>query len=214
MLFGEGVGRGRKRFPRIPRHELAAGEFAALITAGMDHDPDVVAIDDAGEEQILLAAGKVAMRGKLAVAGVPFHDLAVLFRYLVHLWQRHHFIPAYLKAIVACRGILLLCPDCRKEYTPHSDELTALGICELPSRFWTSTGCERCDHTGIKARRYLLEVIPVTAALINRLETSRDGGDVLRFLHEQGHRGIMAQGEELLRQGEISPAEYVSALVI
>lgn len=214
MVFGDGVGRGRKRFPRIPRHELAAGEFAELITAGMDHDPDLVAIYDAGEEQILLAASRVAMRRKLAVAGVPFHDLAVLFRYLGHLWQRHHFIPAYLKGIVACQGILLLCPDCRKEYTPQPDELTALGITKLPASFYTATGCESCDQTGVKARRYLLEVIPVTMELVSRLESARDGGDVLRFLHEQGHRGIMAQGAELLRQGEISPAEYVSALVL
>lgn len=214
MLFGEGVGRGRKRFPRIPRQELAAGEFASLIMTAMDHEPDVVALDDAGEEQLLLAAGKVAMRGRLAVAGVPFHDLALLFRYLAHLWQRHHFIPAYLKGVVACRGILLLCPDCRQEYSPHPDELSALGLTALPSRFWTAAGCQSCDYTGIKGRRYLLEVISVTAALIGRLEATRDGSDVLRFLQEQGHRGIMAQGEELLKRGEISPAEYVSALVL
>jgi type II secretory ATPase GspE/PulE/Tfp pilus assembly ATPase PilB-like protein len=214
MLFGEGVGRGRKRFPRVPRQELAAGEFAALVMAGMDHDPDVIAIDDAGEEQILLAAGKVAMRGRLAAAGVPFHDLAVLFRYLGHLWHRHHFIPAYLKGIVACRGILLLCPDCRQEYVPNPDELAALGLKELPSRFWTSAGCHACDYTGVRSRRYLLEVIPVTAALIARLGASHDGRDVLRFLQDEGHRGIMAQGEELLKRGEISPAEYISSLVL
>ncbi len=214
MLFGDGVGRGRKRFPRIPRQELTAGEVAELISAGLEHDPDVVAIDNAGEEQVLLAAGRVAMRRKLAVAGVPFHDLAVLFRYLRHLWQRHHFIPAYLKGIIACRGVLILCPDCRKEYMPQPDELDALGLSELPARFWTSTGCDSCDHTGIKARRYLLEVIPVTAELIGRLETSGDCGDLVRFLDEQGHRGIIAQCAELLRQGEISPAEYVSALVL
>lgn len=214
MLFGEGIGRGRKRFPRIPRRELVAGEFATLVMAAMDHDPDVIAIADAGEEQILLAAGKVAMRGRLAVAGVPFHDLAVLFRYLAHLWQRHHFIPAYLKGIVACRGILLLCPDCRQEYSPNPDELAALGLKELPSRFWTAAGCQACDYTGIRSRRHLLEVIPVTAALIARLEASHDGRDVLRFLQDEGHRGIIAQGEELLKRGEISPAEYVSALVL
>ena len=38
--------------------------FAALINELMEHEPEVIAIEDVGEEHLLLGAGKAAMRGK------------------------------------------------------------------------------------------------------------------------------------------------------
>ncbi len=214
MLFGAGIGRGRLQFPRIEGKDLPSSDFSSLLATILEHDPDVIAIEDAGDEQLMLGAGKAALRGKLVVAGVPGSDLATLFDYLGHLWRQHHFIPDYLSGIITCRGVLLLCPDCREQYTPSAEEMIAMGLAKLPQEFFKATGCSACGHTGFAARKYLLEVIPLSADILDCLERARDGREMVQFLNDRGLRDVRTMGLALLDSGEISPPEFISSLVL
>lgn len=186
FLIGEGLGHGRQQYPRIPHRGVAAGDFSSLLMAVLEHDPDTVAIDDAGEAQVMLAAGKAALKGKLVVAGISCSDQLSLFRYLSHLCHRHHFVPAQFKGIMVCRRVLLLCPHCRQVCQPTADELAAMDLHEPPAEFFVSGGCPQCDYTGVSGRRYLLEVIPTTAAFFSQLESLRNDREMARYLTEQG----------------------------
>ncbi|NVN99855.1 MAG: pilus assembly protein PilB [Geobacteraceae bacterium] len=214
MLFGEGIGRGRFQFPRIEGKDLSAGDFSSLLSAILDHDPEVIAIEDAGDEHLMLGAGKAALRGKLVVAGVPGSELSTLFDYLGHLWRQHRFIPDYLAGIITCRGVLLLCPACRERYTPSSEEVTAMGLAKLPLEFFNASGCAVCGHSGVAARKYLLEVIPMSADILDCLERACDGREMVQFLNDKGLRDVRAMGITLLESGDISPPEFISALVL
>jgi len=214
MLFGAGIGRGQLQFPRIDGKDLPPVDFSSLLATMLEHDPQVIAIEDAGDEQLMLGAGKAALRGKLVVAGVPGNDLATLFDYLGHLWRQHHFIPDYLQGIITCRGVLLLCPGCREPYNPSAEEMAVMGLVRPPQEFYNSAGCSACGHTGFIARRYLLEVIPLSADILGCLERARDGREMVQFLNDRGLRDVRTMGIALLDSGEISPPEFISALVL
>lgn len=213
-LIGAGLGRGRHVFPRVESAGTCAGELSALLTALLEHEPEVVAIDDAGEGPLLLAAGKAALKGRLAVCGLPWCDLETIFTYLGHLWRRHHFLPDTLKGVVNCRTVQLLCTACRQEYVPSAEELSAMGLINPPPRFYSPTGCPECGHSGHAAKKYLLEVIAVNREILQALERSGDGREVVKFLNSRGLSGARAQGVRLLDSGEISPQEFLSALVL
>jgi type II secretory ATPase GspE/PulE/Tfp pilus assembly ATPase PilB-like protein len=213
-LIGQGIGRGRHHFPRVDGEGVGAAEISPLLAALLEHEPEVVAIEEVGEEHLFIAAGKAALKGRLVVGGLPECDLSTLFSYLGHLWRHHHFVPPYLKGVVNCRAVQLLCPSCRQSYLPSGEELAAMGLVNPPERFYAAGGCTECGQSGFAGRKYLLEVIAVTPDLLQTVERSVDGREVVQFLNSRGLTGVRARGVALLDAGEISPHEFISALVL
>jgi type II secretory ATPase GspE/PulE/Tfp pilus assembly ATPase PilB-like protein len=213
LLLGEGLGRGDKRFPRFP---LRSGQTDPhnLIMATLDHNPDILIIEDATDGQTFMAASKAAMHGKLVVAGVAYPDTASVFEHLRYFLQRDYFIPPYLKGIVVGKGVMTLCPDCRESYVPTSEELAQLRLPTQVSCLYRASGCPACEQTGYRGKRYLLDAIPCDHVLAGLLEKARDAEQILAYLRGRGYRGIAEQGAELLASGVISPTEYIASILI
>jgi type II secretory ATPase GspE/PulE/Tfp pilus assembly ATPase PilB-like protein len=215
VLFGGAAGRGGAgRFPRIRVDFRRGAESAALLAAALEHEPDVVAIDDVSDGRLFAAAGKAAMRGKLVLAGLPIDDRPTLFRHLAALWGRHAFLPALLRGGVSCRDVLTLCPSCREPFAPEPDVVASLGLSAPPDRFYRAAGCEACNHTGQGDRRWLLDAVPVTRELLEVFESSRYGEEAVGYLERIGRGGLAEEGRKLLLAGEISPDEYLASFVL
>jgi type II secretory ATPase GspE/PulE/Tfp pilus assembly ATPase PilB-like protein len=207
LLLGEGLGRGARRFARIP-----CKNEPQIVTAALEHHPDILVIDDVSPGNVFVAASRAAMRGKLVVAGLALHDLESTVSLLRNFWKRNLFIPSYLKGVVCCKGVMTLCPSCRERYVPSADELAALRLPE-GSGYFAPRGCPVCDRTGYSGKRYLMDIIPFTPEFVARFEAAADGREVVAALAASGCHGIPAEGAVLLAAGEIAPGEYISSIL-
>jgi len=214
LLLGNGLGKGTKRFPRIPLPAGQVEEAHGLLLAALEHDPDIIAVEDVTDSISFIAASRGAMRGKLVVAGISSPDVDTAFKHLLHLWHRHYFVPNCLRGVISWKGVATLCPQCRVEYTPSREEIAALRLATPVDKYYRSGGCPSCDQTGHKERHYLLDVIPFDEGMLAAFESARDSRDMEHYLHGAGYRGIMAQGHDLLQAGDISPLEYVASLLL
>lgn len=214
ILLGNGLGKGNKHFPRIPLPNGATGEAHDLLLAALEHDPDIVVVEDVTDSLSFIAATKAAMRGKLVVAGISSPDVDAAFKHLLHLWHRHYFVPGCLRGIISFKGVATLCPRCRGEYSPGREEIASLRLAVPPAAYFRAAGCPACDQTGHTGRRYLLDLITFDEGVLAAFESARDSRDIERYLQGAGYRGIMAEGEALLKAGEISPVEYVASLLL
>jgi hypothetical protein len=214
ILIGDGLGNGPVRFPRIPCHGGSYGECHGLVLAALEHDPDVLVIEDASEPESFIAASKAAMRGKLVLAGLDFKDMGSTLRHLLHFWHKHYVIPTYIRGIVSCKRVALLCPNCRQQLQLSEDESAALGTHLPPGSYFRAVGCPECDLTGCRGSRYLLDLIPFDKEVIEAFESAADGREILAFLSSRGYRGSGDDGAELLQSGHISPEEYVTSILL
>lgn len=214
MLLGEGLGRGAKRFPKIPCRDLSHGEAHLLVSAALEHDPDILVVEDATEGQAFIAAGKAAMRGKLVVAGLALKDVASTVRHLLYLWHKHYVIPTYIRGIVSCRRVSLLCHSCRTQHRLTPEDSTALGAPIPAGNYYRAVGCPECDGSGYRGSRYLLDVIPFDSGVRETFETATDGREVMSLLGRRGYRGSAEEGADLLSSGDISPEEYVTSILL
>jgi type II secretory ATPase GspE/PulE/Tfp pilus assembly ATPase PilB-like protein len=213
VFAGSAAGRSLGRFPGVDTSGLGKAEFVSLLSELLEHETDVIALEDVGEEHLLLGAGRAAMRGRLVVAGLAEGDQAAVFDLVVHLWRQHHFLPGQLRGIVNCCSVQLLCPHCRQSYQPAAEELAVMGLVTPPREFFTAGGCAECAMSGYSSRRYLLEVVAMTADTVQALERSGNGREVVQFLNTRGLTGVRAHGVALLDGGEISPQEFIAALL-
>jgi len=214
LLIGDRLGRGQQRWPRIPVGRDGADETATVLGAALDHDPDLLAVEDVTEVRSFIAASKAVLRGKLVLAGLSYGDKAAVLKQLLYLRQKNYLIPTQLKGVVCCKGVLVLCPECKERYQPRPEEIAAL---RLPARhrdYFRPRGCPACDHTGYGGRRYLVDVIPFDQPFLEAFEMIRKSSEIIRFMKDNGYRGITEEGAELLERGEISPGEFVASILL
>jgi len=214
LLVGERLGCGKKRFPRLPVSRCGANDTAAVVSAALDHDPDTLVVEDVTDLEPFIAASKAVMRGKLVVAGMSHGGKEALLKQLLYLSQKNFLIPTHLKGVVSCKGVLLLCPECKKRYDPPAEELVALRLAATGRDYFRPAGCPACDHTGYGGKRYLLEVIRFDKGLLEAFEMIRDSSGIISYMKDNGYRGITEEGAELLERGEISPGEYVASIIL
>ncbi|WP_224984250.1 GspE/PulE family protein [Geomonas agri] len=214
LLIGERLGRGKSRFPRLASVRCSCEDNATVIGAAMEHDPDILVIEDVTDLSTFVAASKAVMRGKLVVAGMSHANKGEVLKQLIYLIQKNYLIPTHVKGVVSSRCVLLLCPDCKERYTPAPEELAALRLVPGERAYYRPAGCPACDQTGYSGKKYLLDVIRFDKDLLEALEMIRDSDELVRYLRENGFRGIAEEGAELLERGEIAPGEYVASIIL
>lgn len=202
IMVGQGPPQGGRRFPRVP---VPAGtEVGAVVMAALEHDPDILILEDVADGKVFAAACRAAQRGTLVVAGLGCGDGAGALQQLISFRDRHLLSPGQLRGIIVCAGVRTLCPDCRTAVSAPPDEAE-------PS--FRSAGCPACGQTGYGGTRFLMDVIAFDQGVRERFETARDATEVLDHLRGHGWRGIAEDGRALCAQGVISREDYTASLL-
>lgn len=213
IILGEGPGRMTKRFPRIHLPQSEA-DCSRVIMAALDHAPDILVIEDATEAMPFTAACRAAMRGKLVLAGLEVRGTGNVLRHLLLYKQKNYFLPVFVNGLVSFKGIQILCPECRINYVPPAEELSAMNLAQPPETFFRTSGCAACGHSGFSKRRFLLDVLTFDDEFIQVFDRSSEAADLETHLETIGYRGASEEGLQLLMAGEVSPEEYIASVVL
>jgi type II secretory ATPase GspE/PulE/Tfp pilus assembly ATPase PilB-like protein len=209
LIIGEGIGKGKKSFPRIPLTDNQRETLETVMTALDDHDPDIIILEDATGSRPFLSAWKAAMRRRLVVAGISCSGMGGVIDYLLSERHFNHSVMSGISGIVACSGIRTLCPHCR-ESRPSPGEEAAIPYADL---HFSARGCAKCGYSGLNGMKYLLDVVSVDADFREAFGSARESSELLENLAGSGYRGINGQLDGLLQSGEISAQEYAAARV-
>jgi len=207
LLLGDGIGRGRRAFPRIPLLDGSPEELELLLTALVDHDPDTIALEDAGDSRSFHSAWKAAMRGSLVLGGVSCNGLGGALDFLVSARYSNRSIVSGIRGIVAFTTVRTLCPHCR-DSRPASAEDAGL---PPAGSYFRAPGCGACGYSGFGGKRYLMDVLPFDREFREAFASARDGAEIMHRLAEGGYCGNREQLAELLMAGDISPEEYAAS---
>lgn len=213
IILGDGPGRSSKHFPRILLPQSEA-DRARLIMDALDHDPDILVIEDATEGMPFTAACRAAMRGKLVLAGLEIRGTRNVLRHLLLYQQKNYFLPIFVNGLISFKGIQILCPDCRASYIPPREELTAMNLEQPPQSFYRTQGCDSCGQSGFQERRFLVDALVFGDEFVRIFEQSSDVAALDNYLQLIGYHGIEQDGLALLNNGDVSPEEYIASVVL
>lgn len=212
-IIGLGLepGKSGKRFPRIPlpdkRHDQSR-----LIIESLSHEPDILLVEDVTYPDSCIAVSRAAMGERSVIAGIDLRGTKTVLEFLIRHRRENPLLTPYLSGIVSFKGIQLLCPDCRHEYQPAEDEYAALAILEAPPTFYRANGCDSCSFTGVGERRFLIDVLVFDEDLRKVFECADTAATVMAHLYGKGYQGADMEGLDLLKQGLVSPEEYIAAV--
>ena len=208
MVLGDGPGCGKKSFPSISFQKMLPVEMESLAAALLDHDPDILVVEDVSESRSFKIAAKAAMRGKLAVCGLSFSGASGALEYLHYI--RHDYpILFHIKGIVSVKGVRLLCPLCKQKYVSSAGEGGVIPAGISATAWFAPQGCPACGHTGYQGKKYLIDVVLFNDEILDVIAAAGESGEILQHLRKNGYQGILDEEVELLAAGKISPEECV-----
>src|SRR3990167_6797261 len=142
-----------------PKIELT---FARGLRSILRQDPDVIMVGEIRDLETAEIAIQASLTGHLVFSTLHTNDSAGAVTRLIDMGIEPFLVSSSVVAIAAQRLIRLLCPACKKEYTPSGPELAELGIESSQisgHHIYTAVGCDKCMQTGYRGRTGIYELL-------------------------------------------------------
>lgn len=162
---------------QVSVNDRAGLGFAAVLRALLRQDPDVIMVGEIRDTETASVAINAAQTGHLLLATLHTNDAPATLARLTDLGVEPYNVAAAVKLITAQRLVRRLCSACRLADTPDPVALRAAGMTaahvdQALAGCWQSyrpVGCTACRGTGFAGRCAIHQVVPVTAALQQRI---------------------------------------------
>ena len=153
--------------------------FANALRSALRQDPDVIMVGEMRDTETAQIAIQSALTGHLVFSTVHTNSAPATITRLINLGIEPFLVSSTLVGVLAQRLVRRICPDCRKSYQPHPEQLRELGITEknfskIKRSFYRGEGCDKCRQTGYRGRIGIHELLKITEGLKNTILKSSD----------------------------------------
>jgi type IV pilus assembly protein PilB len=182
---------------QVQVNEAVGRTFATALRSFLRQDPDVILVGETRDLETAQISIRAALTGHLVFSTLHTNDCPSTIARLVDMGIPPFLVSSSLLLLLAQRLGRKLCQACREPYEADEDSLVPYG--HVPTgrgrcTFYKSRGCTACNHTGMKGRVAIYEVMPVSEHLKDLIlknastaelrEVAREGG--MRTLRESG----------------------------
>ena len=153
--------------------------FANALRSALRQDPDVIMVGEMRDTETAKIAIQSALTGHLVFSTVHTNSAPATITRLIDMGIEPFLVSSTIVGVLAQRLVRRICPDCRKSYQPHPEQLRELGITEknfskIKRRFYRGEGCDKCRQTGYRGRIGIHELLKITEGLKNTILKSSD----------------------------------------
>jgi len=157
--------------------------FANALRSVLRQDPDVIMVGEMRDTETAQIAIQSALTGHLVFSTVHTNSAPSTITRLIDMGIEPFLVSSSIIGVLAQRLVRRICPDCRKSYQPHPEQLRELGIKEvsfrkLGRRFFRGDGCDNCRQTGYRGRIGIHELLVMSEGVKNTILESSDSDTI------------------------------------
>jgi type II secretory ATPase GspE/PulE/Tfp pilus assembly ATPase PilB-like protein len=205
--------------------------FAKALRAFLRADPDVIMVGEIRDSETAQVAIEASLTGHLVLSTLHTNSAAETVTRLLDMGMDPFNFADSLLGVLAQRLVRRLCTDCRKaqEATPAqidellADHLHACGdsaarpqpeqlLAGWRERFGRNgtlmhhhcRGCPRCDQTGFRGRAAIHELLVISPALRQLIQSGVRSDELLRTARGEGLLSLRQDGIEKVWSGVTS----------
>ena len=197
------------------RHDVGM-TFASALRSMLRQAPNIVMVGEIRDLETAEISINASLTGHMVFSTLHTNDAPGAITRLIDIGVKPFLVSSSLRAAVAQRLTRKICKQCKKPYTPDSNELRSLNI--TPQQAATATfmrgeGCQNCNGTGYRGRAGIFEMFVVNEE-IQRMIYDNVGTAKLRDkARSLGMRTMREDGVRKVLAGATSIDEVVSITV-
>lgn len=192
------------------RESIGLG-FADALRAFLRQDPEVILVGEIRDLETADIAMKAGLTGHLVMSTLHTASVAGTITRLVNIGLPEYLVGAALTLVVSQRLVRAICPHCREPCPAQA--LPPLPPALVAAQLHRGRGCAHCHHTGHAGRCAIYEMVMMDEDLRRAVSAySAAPAKVTQQINERRLCSLQEAGQKLLRDGVISPAEYVRVL--
>jgi general secretion pathway protein E len=197
-----------------PKIELT---FANGLRSFLRQDPDVIMVGEIRDLETAEIAIQASLTGHLVLSTVHTNDAAGAITRLVDMGVQPFLVASSLVGVLAQRLVRVLCPECRKPYTPTKEEREQVGLSDdiwrqagNPAAIFRAQGCSACQNTGYQGRTGIYELMLVDDDVRQLILKSVDSATIKRAAVNHGMLTLLQHGAYKVARGITTAAEVLS----
>ena len=177
--------------------------FAQGLRSVLRQDPNVIMVGEIRDAETARTAIQAGLSGHLLLTTVHANSSAGVFNRLIEMGVEPFLLASASVASISQRLVRSLCPHCRVPSAPEPDELQRLAAVGLPTSgpFFAPAGCPRCAGSGYLGRTALYEVLNVSAAIRDCINTKVPTSRTHDVAVKEGMVPLLAAGLERAMAG-------------
>lgn len=203
--------------------------FAKALRAFLRADPDVIMVGEIRDQETSQVAIEASLTGHLVLSTLHTNSAPETVTRLLDMGMDPFNFADALLAVLAQRLVRRLCPDCRQPHDAEEPEIAelladyrhAMGDAEgVPGdaeqradwqrryatpegrfRIYRPVGCPRCDGTGFRGRAAIHELMTVSRAMRQLIQTGARAEELQRRALAEGMRTLRQDGLDKVLAG-------------
>lgn len=198
---------------QIPVNTKIGLTFASGLRAILRQDPDVIMIGEIRDGETAEIAINSSLTGHLVLSTLHTNDSAGAFPRMIDMGCEPFLIATSLQGVIAQRLVRLLCPHCKKPYTPSDMELQSIGISRaqaMKANICKKVGCNHCGGKGFVGRTIIQEFMMVTENIRTLIMQRKDGATIRKQAISDGMQTFRDHGVQKVLNGLTTIEELIS----
>ncbi len=186
--------------------------FATGLRAILRQDPDVVMVGEIRDEETARIAIQASLTGHLVFSTLHTNDAASAVTRLVDMGIEPYLITSTVLGFLAQRLVRVICPNCKKPYSPNEKELASLGIQPhelIDGVLYRGEGCSNCMGTGYKGRMGIYELLVLNSQVKAEILKGSDANRILEVALQTGFQTMRQYGKQKVIEGDTTPDEVL-----
>jgi general secretion pathway protein E len=184
--------------------------FSSGLRSIVRQDPDIIMIGEIRDHETASIAIESALTGHLVFSTLHTNDAAGAITRIQDMGVESYLISSSLLGVQAQRLVRQVCKHCKEESEITDIEIKLL---ELENsnihRIYHGKGCEHCGNTGYQGRIGLYELLILSDAIRNLVNSGADASSIRQQAIKEGMQTLRQDALEKLAKGLTTPEEVV-----
>ena len=187
--------------------------FAAGLRSILRQDPDIILIGEIRDAETAGIAVRAAMTGHLVLSTLHTNDPVGAVPRLQDMGLSRLELATTLVGVLAQRLVRVNCQACAAPYEPEPESIAALPRGQRDGQWERGKGCDICNHTGIRGRRPIHDLLHVSPAVRERLANDGPLSEIEGAARREGKTSLFEHALSLARRGLITLEEALLVTV-
>ncbi|MBP5622657.1 MAG: type II/IV secretion system protein, partial [Thermoguttaceae bacterium] len=178
------------------KHQIGL-DFAAVIRSMLRQAPNVILVGEMRDLETASMGIQASLTGHLVFSTLHTNDAPSAITRLVDMGVPGYLVASSVIGIMAQRLVRVVCPKCKRPYTPSDAELREAHITpEMAAKatFFKGKGCVNCNKTGYRGRRAIFELMYMSSKVREMTFKGESTSNIRRVARSEGMHVLFEDG--------------------